>query len=182
MVVRVRERLTYANVMATVAVFLALGGGAWAAFHSKGPVQKGIHIYRIHKALDEGQSGVVLWKKGAIKLVGTCFVPSQGTSTEALASIVGMRQGMDVASTYATENDSDPRALFNDGADAGDPSGVLTVSGTTVAAAIADANFGATLPASSGMPAKTVTGNVVALVRHGSPGRDCTFTGHVSSS
>ena len=25
-----RERLTYANVMATVAVFLALGGGAWA--------------------------------------------------------------------------------------------------------------------------------------------------------
>jgi len=27
---RLRERLTYANVMATVAVFLALGGGAWA--------------------------------------------------------------------------------------------------------------------------------------------------------
>jgi hypothetical protein len=25
-----RERLTYANVMATIAVFLALGGGAWA--------------------------------------------------------------------------------------------------------------------------------------------------------
>src|SRR5262245_58876192 len=27
---RVRERLTYANVMATIAVFLALGGGAYA--------------------------------------------------------------------------------------------------------------------------------------------------------
>ncbi|MEK6328198.1 MAG: hypothetical protein AABM66_11850 [Actinomycetota bacterium] len=27
---KLRERLTYANVMATVAVFLALGGGAWA--------------------------------------------------------------------------------------------------------------------------------------------------------
>jgi hypothetical protein len=27
---RLRERLSYANVMATVAVFLALGGGAWA--------------------------------------------------------------------------------------------------------------------------------------------------------
>lgn len=27
---KLRERLSYANVMATVAVFLALGGGAWA--------------------------------------------------------------------------------------------------------------------------------------------------------
>jgi hypothetical protein len=27
------ERLTYANIMATVAVFLALGGGAYAATH-----------------------------------------------------------------------------------------------------------------------------------------------------
>ena len=32
MVARVRSGLTYANVMATVAVFLALGGGAYAAF------------------------------------------------------------------------------------------------------------------------------------------------------
>jgi hypothetical protein len=30
---RIRIRLTYANVMATLAVFLALGGGAYAAFH-----------------------------------------------------------------------------------------------------------------------------------------------------
>jgi len=30
MLERVRERLTYANVMATLAIFLALGGGAWA--------------------------------------------------------------------------------------------------------------------------------------------------------
>ena len=28
---RIRGRLTYANVMATVAVFIALGGGAYAA-------------------------------------------------------------------------------------------------------------------------------------------------------
>jgi hypothetical protein len=32
---RLRSHLTYANVMATVAVFLALGGGAYAAFHLK---------------------------------------------------------------------------------------------------------------------------------------------------
>lgn len=31
MLVRLRSRLTYANVMATIAVFLALGGGAYAA-------------------------------------------------------------------------------------------------------------------------------------------------------
>jgi hypothetical protein len=30
---RIRSRLTYANVMATIAVFLVLGGGAYAAFH-----------------------------------------------------------------------------------------------------------------------------------------------------
>jgi hypothetical protein len=30
---RIRERLTYANVMATIAVFLVLGGGAYAASH-----------------------------------------------------------------------------------------------------------------------------------------------------
>jgi hypothetical protein len=29
---RIRSRVTYANVMATIAVFLALGGGAYAAF------------------------------------------------------------------------------------------------------------------------------------------------------
>ena len=31
MFAKLRSRLTYANVMATIAVFLALGGGAWAA-------------------------------------------------------------------------------------------------------------------------------------------------------
>jgi hypothetical protein len=30
---RIRRHLTYANVMATIAVFLVLGGGAYAAFH-----------------------------------------------------------------------------------------------------------------------------------------------------
>src|SRR5919204_3264335 len=30
---RIREHLTYANVMATLAVFIVLGGGAYAAFH-----------------------------------------------------------------------------------------------------------------------------------------------------
>src|SRR6478672_8746411 len=30
---RIRRHLTYANVMATLAVFLVLGGGAYAAFH-----------------------------------------------------------------------------------------------------------------------------------------------------
>jgi hypothetical protein len=30
---RIRQHLTYANVMATLAVFLVLGGGAYAAFH-----------------------------------------------------------------------------------------------------------------------------------------------------
>jgi hypothetical protein len=30
---RIRSQLTYANVMATIAVFLVLGGGAYAAFH-----------------------------------------------------------------------------------------------------------------------------------------------------
>jgi hypothetical protein len=30
---RIRSHLTYANVMATIAVFLVLGGGAYAAFH-----------------------------------------------------------------------------------------------------------------------------------------------------
>ena len=30
---RIRSKLTYANVMATLAVFLVLGGGAYAAFH-----------------------------------------------------------------------------------------------------------------------------------------------------
>jgi hypothetical protein len=30
---RIRSHLTYANVMATLAVFLVLGGGAYAAFH-----------------------------------------------------------------------------------------------------------------------------------------------------
>jgi hypothetical protein len=30
---RIRARMTYANVMATIAIFLVLGGGAYAAFH-----------------------------------------------------------------------------------------------------------------------------------------------------
>ena len=30
---RIRSGLSYANVMATIAVFLALGGGAYAAIH-----------------------------------------------------------------------------------------------------------------------------------------------------
>lgn len=33
MIARLRSHLTYANVMATLAVFLVLGGGAYAAFH-----------------------------------------------------------------------------------------------------------------------------------------------------
>ncbi|HEY7152052.1 MAG TPA: hypothetical protein VH391_10260 [Solirubrobacterales bacterium] len=33
---RIRNHLTYANLMATIAVFIALGGGAIAAIHLKG--------------------------------------------------------------------------------------------------------------------------------------------------
>ncbi len=33
---RLRRRLSYANVMATIAVFLALGGGAYAAVNITG--------------------------------------------------------------------------------------------------------------------------------------------------
>ena len=33
MLARLTQRLSYANVIATVALFLALGGGAYAAFH-----------------------------------------------------------------------------------------------------------------------------------------------------
>jgi hypothetical protein len=33
MLSKIRARLTYANVMATIAVFIGLGGGAYAAFH-----------------------------------------------------------------------------------------------------------------------------------------------------
>ena len=29
---RIRARLTYANIVATIALFIALGGGAYAAF------------------------------------------------------------------------------------------------------------------------------------------------------
>ena len=179
--VKVRERLTYANVVATIALFAALGGGAYAAFHDKSPVQKGLHLFRIHKSLNEHDSGVVLFKRGAFKLAASCFVPSQGTSTQASAYIVGKRQGMDVASTFATENDAvKPHVDLNDGADAGDPSGVVDVTATNQFATIADANFGATLPADSGNATKTITGNIVALARHGATGRDCTFTGHLA--
>jgi hypothetical protein len=41
---RLRSHLTYANVMATIAVFIALGGGAYAAFHLKKDSVKSKHI------------------------------------------------------------------------------------------------------------------------------------------
>jgi hypothetical protein len=55
---RVRERLTYSNVMATLAVFIALGGGAYAL--SRGEV-KSKHIARDAvkpKHVDFGAKGV----------------------------------------------------------------------------------------------------------------------------
>ena len=36
---KLRERLTYANVMATIAVFIALGGGAYAITLKKNSVK-----------------------------------------------------------------------------------------------------------------------------------------------
>src|SRR5688572_31595485 len=41
---KLRDRLTYANVMATIAVFLALGGGAYAAVKLKKGSVKTKHI------------------------------------------------------------------------------------------------------------------------------------------
>jgi hypothetical protein len=41
---RIRSHLTYANVMATIAVFIALGGGAYAAFHLPKDSVKSKHI------------------------------------------------------------------------------------------------------------------------------------------
>jgi hypothetical protein len=47
---RIREKLSYANVMATIAVFIALGGGAWAAIN-----------------LPKGSVGSKQLKKGSVK-------------------------------------------------------------------------------------------------------------------
>lgn len=44
MLARLRQRLTYANVMATIAVFIALGGSGYAAVTLKRNSVKGKHI------------------------------------------------------------------------------------------------------------------------------------------
>jgi hypothetical protein len=63
-----RNRLTYANVMATVAVFLALGGGAWAALTLPKNSVKSRQIKNGQvKAQDLGKGAVVPAKLGNVE-------------------------------------------------------------------------------------------------------------------
>src|SRR5215831_17396023 len=77
---RARDHLTYANVMATVAVFIALGGGAYAASggftNSSGAIHGcvGRHgtltVVKVHKRCPKGTKTLTFNQKGRAGAIG----------------------------------------------------------------------------------------------------------------
>jgi len=93
---KVRARLSYANVMATIAVFVALGGGAYAAATAKknsvtsksvknGSIQ-GVDVGKDTLSganINEGTLSIVLpCPSGTIKAAGMCFDSSERGSSD----------------------------------------------------------------------------------------------------
>jgi hypothetical protein len=177
-----RGKLSYANVMATIAVFIALGGGAYALQHRSSQQPNALNTYRVSAKLDEGDSFVTIWKHGAFRLKGACFVPGGDTFTESIAYIGSPRPGVDYSASVSREgtSTSNHSVYANDNGDAGDYGFVANVSAINTFWSPADGTFGATLPAADGKPQQTVTGNVVVLARHHAPGKDCSITGEVA--
>jgi hypothetical protein len=115
---RFRPHLTYANVMATIAVFLALGGGAYAAFNvpkdSVGSKQVKNHSLR---AVD--------LKRGTIPEFGT----ADGTSTTQKTLITLDKLGVKVTTDGDSDNGFDVR--FHNTRSSGTLSITRTYSETT---------------------------------------------------
>jgi hypothetical protein len=100
---KLRARLTYANVMATVAAFLALGGGAYAKLslpkNSVGPKQLKVHAVTGSK-VKPGTLGLGAFKRGAITLPPTPYTKTEsdarylrGTITEVKSFKLGEGSG-----------------------------------------------------------------------------------------
>ena len=82
---KVTDKLTYANVMATIAVFLALGGGAYAAVKINGKNIKphSIPLNRIQGTLPPGKEG----PRGAEGPKGAPGAPGEPGSAAAYAHV-----------------------------------------------------------------------------------------------
>jgi hypothetical protein len=83
---RIREKVTYANVMASVAVFLALGGGAFALTHRSKSVKGGGKIVSVVKDVNAGADTTILKLSGLGKI-------SVGCGTDAKTSSWGFTTG-----------------------------------------------------------------------------------------
>ena len=111
-----RKHLTYANVMATVAVFLALGGGAYAALHlqknSVGPKQLKKHAVTPSKVA-KGTVKLFKGQKGDPGSRGPSDVYADGTAFAVLTnSDTAYAHTTVPAGSYLLEG----KATFNAGA------------------------------------------------------------------
>ena len=77
MLKRILGRLTYANVMATAAVFIAIGGGAYAAGLAKNSVKSKQIKNGAVKTVDLGRNAVTSKKVGAGTLLASDFAAGQ---------------------------------------------------------------------------------------------------------
>jgi hypothetical protein len=108
MIARIRSSLTYANVMATIAVFLALGGGAYAAFkvpnNSVGSRQIKDNAVKSAKVAD-GSLLAGDFKAGQLPAGAQGIPGAQGDKGDAgtngtNATINGVAAGGDLSGTY----------------------------------------------------------------------------------
>lgn len=176
-----RGKLTYANVMATIAVFVALGGGAYALQHRSAGKAPKLHSYRIAKKLEGGKLNVTIWKHGVFRIKANCFVPPSDASTTAEARIGSPKSGWYYTTSIAGEGSAQPSVFVSDDPDPGEYDLLVHSASGNQFKSPAHATFGATYPATNERPQQTVTGNLVTLAGHHVPGKDCTVTGEVTA-
>jgi hypothetical protein len=127
---RIGRQLTYANVMATVAVFLALGGGAYAVTVKKNSVKT--------SSIKDG--AVTKPKLGAD--VNSAFLPASAASGFLPASAASTFLSADAASKFAPNSSVRRIAFFPTGCNTGDEqgctAGLASFSGGTLNAGCAN--------------------------------------------
>jgi hypothetical protein len=86
---RIRSHMTYANVMATLAVFLVLGGGAYAAFHlPKNSVRSKNIVNRQVKKADLANSSVTSSKFSSSAVAPSARIANHAYMTSAGANSI----------------------------------------------------------------------------------------------
>jgi trimeric autotransporter adhesin len=127
---RARERLTYANVMATAAVFLALGGGAYAANVAKNSVGAS-QIKKNAVAASEIKANAVGASETATGSVAAAEVIDGSVGTAEVAA--GSLLGADIAANTLGGAQINEATLFNDDSLTGADISEGTLSGITEA-------------------------------------------------